>query len=92
MAFNMKAITTILSNLPLIEKMLFHVANLVGSREKFSIRIYAQNAVDCKLLWGAFELRRGQQYHLELSCTHKALSILQNSVLKQSLKMHTRLE
>ncbi len=86
-----KLLLSVLKALPLIDRILFSLANLVGSKEKFKISVYGPNAVEKILLWGAYQARSGQQIHFEIICTTRACSVLQKAMVSEVMNMKSKL-
>jgi len=91
MISKLSTIKTIVETLPLIEKIIFHVANIMGQRERFYIRIYGPESWEIKILKGVFEIRKGAQIQMELHCTSRAIAVIHKSMMKQSVQLQTRL-
>jgi hypothetical protein len=91
MISKLSTIKTLIETLPLFEKVIFHVANIMGQRERFYLSIYGPGSWEIKILKGAFEMRKGEQVQMELHCTYKAFAVIQKSLMKQSVQLQTRL-
>lgn len=91
MLSKMSAVKSIIESLPLIEKIVFHIANIMGQRERFYIKVYGPNSHEIRILWGAVEIKKGQQIQMELHCTSRAIAVIHKSLMKQSAQLQSRL-
>lgn len=82
---------TVIESLPVVEKIIFHIANAMGQRERFFIKIYGPNSQEIKIFWGALEIRKGQQVQMELHCTTRAISVIHKAMMKRSVQLQSRL-
>lgn len=77
--------------LPLVERIMFHLSNMIGERNTLRIFQYGIDYRRIKIL-GIFEYQTGSSLVLELKCTPRAFMILQKHFLKGSFKHFTNVQ
>jgi predicted DNA-binding protein with PD1-like motif len=86
-----KMLKTVFDGLPLMEKILFHLANLYGEKEHYTVKVLGSEATEVLVLWGAFQFKRGPQLHIHLHCTQKAFTVVHSHMMRSAVQFHSRI-
>ena len=75
-------LSQVITALPTLERVLFHICNLIGNREEYRICLQGPDSFTLELFWGALKYRKGNCFTLSITCTKAAFPIIMKSVSK----------